>query len=188
MLQKRALDSRDAFAQGLAYSSSAKGGGLRILAPLSTPSSHKKSTGGLKRQKWQRSRQSAPRIVNADGVAVGTFVAPPTCKADAVENYAFTRLRFFDTCASFSMLKKGKLWQAVTAPFTSNASKAASHERAFLNQLFAPEFTGVSCVCGTGRGNHGICAVMQYHPVSICNLHRHHCASWRLVFNGASES
>jgi len=117
------------------------------------------------RHKKQGSRQeSAPRIINADGVAVGTFVTPPTCQADAVANYAFTRLRFFDTCASYSMLKKGKLWQAVTAPYTSNASKASSHERAFLNQLFAPEFTG-GWVVGDGKGQGRLwpwCNIIQW--------------------------
>lgn len=40
------------------------------------------------------------------------------------------------------------MWQTVTAPYTANASKSTSHERAFLNQLFAPTFTGGCGRCG----------------------------------------
>jgi len=73
----------------------------------------------------------------------------------------YAKLRFFDTCSAFQQHKKAKAWAPQLAPYTANAARPSSHERALLHQLFSPAYLdgeeaergGVSA--GTGAGARG---------------------------------
>jgi len=84
---------------------------------------------------------SAAAPVGRGGIVI---TPPPSCPAPGSPlawGAEYAKLRFFEVCAAYTAYKEEKPWVGRLTRYTANATRATSHETAFLRQLFGRRLT-----------------------------------------------